>query len=252
MKILPAGLLLSVLGGCSAINDSLPSRSVVAEAAKEAALEPRTWVPLAGAAVLGVTGWDQDISDWAARETPIFGSQDRARAASDSLQYGLVGGMLVSSVFAPTEAGDGGFPTARVAANLLAFGSANATVAGLKEIVRRERPDDTDRRSFPSGHAVAAFTSSSLIEQNVDQTIASPVTRGVVTAGTIGLAAATSWARVEGNKHYPVDILVSAAIGHFFATSFYRALVAPEDLGPPPISVEAGSDGLALRFSRRF
>lgn len=245
-------LMATLVGGCSSATSLLPSMNIVVDAATDAALEPATWGPLAGAAVLGVTGWDQDISDWATDENPVYDNEDRARTASDNLQYGLVAGMLASSIFAPGDDGFRSFPSERVAANVLAFGSANAAVAGLKEAVGRERPDGSDSRSFPSGHAVAAFSSAALIDQNLNETITSPLARASVRVGAYGLASATAWARVEGNKHYPVDVLVSAAIGNFFAKAFYRALVAPGDTGHAPITVEAGPDILAFRFSRQF
>jgi hypothetical protein len=224
----------------------------LAGAASEAASAPETWVPLAGAALLGATGWDDDISDWAAENTPVYGSQSKAAKASDYLQDGLVAGMAASSVFVPTGDDSWTFPTERVTANALAFGSANAVVAGLKETVRRDRPDGSDHRSFPSGHAAAAFTSASLIEQNLNQDIDDPWARASIKAGAFGLAAATGWARVEADKHYPADVLASAAISNFFARFFYGALVNDEEAGPPPLSFEAARDGLAFRFSRSF
>lgn len=114
------------------------------------------------------------------------------------------------------------------------------------------RTDGSDHRSFPSGHAVAAFTSASLITQNVNQNIEQPLARASVKAGGFGLAAATAWARVEGEKHYPVDVLVSAAVGNFFARFFYIAFVDSDDSAPPPIALEANQDGLALRLSTSF
>jgi len=46
-------------------NALYPMRATsIAQAAKNAALDPITWVPLAGASVIGGGGWDDSISDW--------------------------------------------------------------------------------------------------------------------------------------------------------------------------------------------
>src|SRR5688572_24217814 len=48
------------------------------QAAKNAALDPATWVPLIGAGVIAAGDWDHNISDWATEHTPIFGSKSGA------------------------------------------------------------------------------------------------------------------------------------------------------------------------------
>jgi hypothetical protein len=244
-------LLFTVMTACGSVREVLPSGDSFVAAA-DAARDPRTWAPLAGAAVIGVGGWDDNISDWAAGKTPVFGSQDRASKVSDDLLQALVGGMAASSVLAPNQGRYDAFPTERVAANVLAFGSANAVVAGLKETVRRDRPNGSPDQSFPSGHSVAAFTSAYLIEQNLNESVRSPLARASISAASIGLASTVAWARVEGDKHYPVDVLVSAAIGNFFARTFYKSFVGTDGPEAIPVSMEAWRDGFAFRFTKAF
>ena len=44
----------------------------------DAARDPWVWIPLAGAAGLQIDNWDRDVSDWARRETPLYGSRQNA------------------------------------------------------------------------------------------------------------------------------------------------------------------------------
>src|SRR5689334_7439467 len=83
-----AAALLLLLNGCATEHPRdwggnvtwAPSRARLADAALEAAKSPRVWLPLAGAAVFQIDGWDRKVSNSARDHTPIFGSQ---RAAED-------------------------------------------------------------------------------------------------------------------------------------------------------------------------
>jgi hypothetical protein len=52
----------------------------------EAAKNPHVWVPLAGAALFQIDGWDRKVSNSAREHTPIFGSQQNAEDWSDYLR----------------------------------------------------------------------------------------------------------------------------------------------------------------------
>lgn len=229
--------------GCAHQNSSLSTR----EAAHHAMVDPTTWVPLALASVVGLSGVDDEISRWASTKAPVFGSKDQARTASDQLQNGLVAAMLATSVLAPTSGGmlDVG---RRTGANALAFGGANGAVQGLKYSSGRRRPDQTDRMSFPSGHAVAGYTSAHLIEHNFDDVTMPPALKKATRALLMGLATATAWARVEGEKHYLSDVLVSAALGSFFTRLSFGRMIRPTEPDQVPISVDIIDDEIMLRL----
>ena len=242
--------VLFATSGCSGGNRDVPVTDRLKVELSEAALERATWMPLAGAAMLGITGLDGKIAEWAAERNPFFGNQGRARRMSDNLQNGLIAAMGSTAVFAPYRDGYTQFPGDRLVANAMAWGGANGVVAGLKETVRRDRPDDSDHRSFPSGHAVAAFASASLFERNIGQSIDSPSLRLPVKASAFLAAAGVAWARVEGEKHHPADVLVSAAIGNLFTHTLYDSLVTGE--GSAALGVSAGRDGFSVRFRHRW
>jgi len=202
--------------------------------------------------VIGFGGVDRDISDWAAENTPIFGSQESADSRSDDLRNALIAGAAISSVVAPTATADYEFLTRRVVANALGIVTLTGVVQAGKQTFQRDRPNDADDKSFPSGHSGSAFVSSTLIEQNLNATVERPWLRRSIKAGTVGTAAAVAWARVEAQQHFPVDVLVSAALGNFIAKVFYKSLVVEGRSVAPPIAIEAGRNGFMIRLGHAF
>ena len=101
-----------------------------------------------------------------------------------------------------------------VFAALLASGVANGTV---KSVVGRERPVGGDAlafrpfnlnnrwQSFPSGHAVVAFSVASAVAEEAD--------RSWVTALSYGTASLVGWSRIYEDKHWASDVVGGALIG---------------------------------------
>ena len=244
--------LLALTTGCTHLKTTLPSMELLAVSAKSAAAEPATWVPLTAAVVIGLSGADNNISDWASDETPVFGSQRSAGDFSDYMRNSLVAGAVLSSIFAPDSDEHDGFPTRRVLTNALAFGAVASIVETGKRTVKRERPNERDDRSFPSGHSATSFTSARLIEQNLNETLKKPWLRKTIKAGTYSSAAAVAWARVEANEHHPVDVLFSAALSNFVVKSVYKSINSEGLSAAQPVAIEAGRKGFAIKLNFTF
>lgn len=83
----------------------------------------------------------------------------------------------------------------------------NSIVHPLKSITKVQRPDNSDNKSFPSGHTTEAFASAELmrIEFKDNNTL-------LGYAGYL-MAGATGYLRMYNNKHWISDVLAGAGIG---------------------------------------
>lgn len=74
---------------------------------------------------------------------------------------------------------------------------------GLKFAIGRTRPDG-EARSFPSGHASAAFATATVLYRHFGRKAAIPA---------YALAVYTSASRLQANSHYASDVFFGAALG---------------------------------------
>jgi membrane-associated phospholipid phosphatase len=75
----------------------------------------------------------------------------------------------------------------------------------LKSTVREKRPDSSERDSFPSGHATAAFAVATM------QASFHPKQAPLWYGGATIIAAS----RLQLNRHYVQDVVAGAAVGYF-------------------------------------
>ncbi|ODU19546.1 MAG: phosphatase PAP2 family protein [Sphingomonas sp. SCN 67-18] len=81
---------------------------------------------------------------------------------------------------------------------------AGGAVYGLKRLFPEERPDQSDRQSFPSGHTAVSFAAAASLENRYGWKAGLPA---FAVASFVGLA------RVEARKHHWYDVVAGAAIG---------------------------------------
>ena len=77
-------------------------------------------------------------------------------------------------------------------------------VQGLKYTFQRERPDQTDSLSLPSGHAAGAFSAATVLSRHYGWKAAIPAYIG---------ATYVAAARVHDNRHFLSDVTFGAAMG---------------------------------------
>lgn len=228
LACLPASLLLGaalMLDGCATSRQPggdgatlMPGIERLRIAARDAAVSPRVWVPLAGAALFQVDDWDRKVSDWARRETPVFGSQRSAADWSNRLRTASFMPYVVTVVLAPGTGERGEWARDETQGLLVGLGAIGATslaTSALKNQISRTRPDGEDDQSFPSGHTSLSAVATGLARDNLRAFDLSGRSRRTLDLGLDALTVGTAWARVEAGAHFPADTLAAMALGSF-------------------------------------
>ena len=201
-------------------------------AAKNAALDPGTWLPAAGALAFQIDSWDRNLTRWASKNKPIFGTQQAADNASYYLVDALLGTYVITGLATPSGDKPGEWAWSKIkgfSVGAAAVGLTGLSTTGLKNAVQRERPDGSSNHSFPSSTSSAAAVYGSLAAQNLNSLDIPPWARLGLQGGIATLIGGASWARLEGKYHYPSDVLVGAALGNFIGRFFNDAFIGPHD-----------------------
>ncbi len=77
-------------------------------------------------------------------------------------------------------------------------------VQALKYTVRRERPDGSNDKSFPSGHAASSFATATVLHRHYGWKIGVPA---------YALGGYVSLARMAWNRHHATDVVMGAGFG---------------------------------------
>jgi len=192
-------------------------------------------------AALAVSTADDEISDWFVEHEPLgsdavdigYRIGHRETVAASSIL--LVGGGLA-------------FGSPHVRDTGLLFIESHLVVAGvteiLKSVVGRTRPDGSNDKSFPSGHASSAMTSARVLQMRFGWWVGAPAYALAVYAGL---------SRVQGEKHYLSDVIVGWSIAWYFSSAIVRAAEPrPGEKGYEEKSVawlprpEIGDEGIPL------
>ncbi|MFC4739887.1 phosphatase PAP2 family protein [Flavobacterium ponti] len=103
------------------------------------------------------------------------------------------------------------------------------TTEGLKYLVKKERPNGTNFKSFPSGHTSITFQSAAFLQKRYGWKFGIPA---------YVLASYTGFSRIESKNHYFIDVLAGAAIGigssYIFTTKYTKDIqvsIQRDDLG---------------------
>lgn len=207
-----------------------PTWQRVGTAAKNAVLSPYTLVPLAGAGVFALNEqWDRDVSNWARKETPIFGSRTGASKGGKITRNIAWAGALASATATPS----GPYPywgtnkLTGIAVQTAANAATQGIVLQMKKATDRVRPNGKDDLSFPSTITSDAASWAAAGRRNVRE-LAIPVGYRTAMEATLQTSAAlTGWSRVENGSHYPSDVLVGYAIGNAIGVFAHDLFLGP-------------------------
>ena len=104
--------------------------------------------------------------------------------------------------------GEGGHNWPKFAVNTIAsVGVAYIGKTALKAMIKEERPDHSDNKSFPSGHAAMAFAAARSIDKEFRKDCIWIPIAGYAAATAVGIQ------RVARDRHHWYDVLAGAAVG---------------------------------------
>jgi len=177
--------------------------------------EGRNWLRPLGIGTLGLVAADQDIMRH-------FGNTPVAHSISFS-NYGLaavIGSAATLYLRGTVTNDDHSRETGLLAGEALT----NSVIVGeaMKLAFQRPRPNAANAgsfgaggASFPSEHALAAWSIASVIAQEYP----GPLTKLLV----YGAASGISLSRVAARQHFPSDVVVGSALGYLIGRHVYRA-----------------------------
>ena len=228
------------------------------QAALRALYDSHTWIPTAGAALFSIDDFDEKTSNWASDNTPVFGSQQGALDASDDLRTATIAASYLAVLSTPSGMTANKVVPAKLkglTVRALAMSATTNLTGILKRSTQRLRPDDPPtavKDSFPSAHASSAFANAAFARANLPYLDFNNRTTRIANWGLTTMAAGTAWARVEGNVHYPSDVLFGAALGNFISVFFNNAFMGINNDAPWHLKTEHSLDALSLKFNINF
>jgi hypothetical protein len=151
-----------------------------------------------GTAALAVAPFDQEISSALRGTSEPVGTIGDAAGGTIAMAS-IVGGTVTASLLShSTRLKSAAFALAQATTVEIAI------VQSTKYITQRERPDGSDKLSFPSGHSAGAFTVAAVFSHYYGWKWGVPL---YAAAGFIAVS------RVEMGKHWPSDVAAGATIG---------------------------------------
>ena len=103
----------------------------------------------------------------------------------------------------------------RVALTVTSYAALTVAAGALKLTVNEWRPDGSDNRSFPSGHAARAFAGAELVRSEYGWKWG---------ASAYAIATGVGILRIAGEHHYTHDVLAGATVGILSARLAYWLL----------------------------
>ena len=97
----------------------------------------------------------------------------------------------------------------------------------LKYLIKKERPDGSDKHSFPSMHTSVSFTGAAFIQRRYGWKWGIPA---------YAIASYVGWSRTYAKKHDWWDVVAGAALGAGSAYIFTRPFAKKHDLAISPVA----------------
>jgi hypothetical protein len=208
--------------------------------------KPKNWLylGLAGGSALALSTQDEKINDYFKERSWVHHDLEdylEEKYILGLCLFGLDAGFLAyGKIRDDTRALECG------KAILNAFIIDQLTCSGLKRAVRRKRPDDGTKHSFPSSHSSSAFTAASVISEMYDN-------RWYIVAPAYIAAGVVAMERIDTNSHWASDVFFGAAlgeiVGRMVAKNHKKGMERDTALLlEPTVNIESGTRGIMLTY----
>src|SRR5687767_7982516 len=114
-----------------------------------------------------------------------------------------------------------------------------ALVQTVKFSVRRERPDHSNNKSFPSGHAASAFATATVLQRHYGWKVGLPA---------YGLGGYIALARMAWNRHHATDVVMGAGFGIASARTVTMSMAKSKF----SVGVQPTTGGASLNFTKIY
>ena len=210
-----------------------PTGAQLKSAAYSAVTDPWTWVPAAGFVLLSFDDHDENLAELITENRVFFGSRSNAREwAEDLVTASRV--VATTASLAPAAGDDvGDWLTSKLQVLVVQFSAQGATAglsSDLNTWTRRPRPDGSDRKSFPSQDVAASSFGAAWARGTLPLWGLDRSAHDWTSIGLGALPFATAMANIEGEQHYPTDVLAGAALGNFLTRLIQDMFL--EEAGP--------------------
>jgi membrane-associated phospholipid phosphatase len=112
-------------------------------------------------------------------------------------------------------------------------------VQAIKHTVRRERPDGSNKGSFPSGHSASAFATATVLQRHYGWKVGVPA---YALGGYIALA------RMAWNRHHATDVVMGAGFGIASARTVTMSLAKSKFA----VGVQPERGGASVNFTKIY
>ena len=112
-------------------------------------------------------------------------------------------------------------------------------VQSLKFTIRRERPDGSNDKSFPSGHAASGFATATVLQRYYGWKIGAPA---------YALGSYIALARMSWNRHHATDVVMGAGFGIASARTVTMAMAKQQF----SVGVQPQVGGASINFTKIY
>ncbi len=233
----------------------LPGPERTQAALLKAAADPWTWRPLVAGVLLDASQFDEELSERARTDQPVFGSERAAHAAGRDLLTALRVVSLAATI--SSEGADevlswSGEKNEDLGGHILATGSTLLAIEGLGGLLPRSSPNDESNRSFPSSTAGEAFSHATWTRRGLEGSELPPGYTGAASVGANVLAFGSSWARIEAGEQHLMDVLAGMAVANFATVFVNEAFLGEWQQREIRLAVSAVDEDLVLGVNWGF